>query len=451
VTLRAYCTVLLLAGACTLAPGTLPDGAMTSSRDGGAGGADGGRDAGTGTGLHADNACAVLNAAHCSALQRCGLVGTGDGGLEACAAALTETECGPAYWPSRVAAGTLRMLPSVVAACAQAWAGRPCELVQEPPDVCGDFLLPAAGSGGPCYGGTWTECPGGEVCRGLACPRTCRPPGNAGEDCTANADCLTDAGLFCLPAGDGRTGLCAMPAAEDAPCDARTRCADGLFCGAGGTCETRNSARTPCAAKDECLETLFCALGSDGGTCVARSPDGTPCTATFQCRPGSVCVPQSGRCAPRGPLPRTAGCGTGQACAPGLTCAGRTAQHSGLCLLPLGPGAPCLASDDCHPHLACIEEAGTWRCSQRSPAGTPCGSDRECQAVSACIEGTCTPLPLSGSPCAGGECLHGACVPAADGDGVCGGLLGPNAPCSDDAACASGRCVSGACLASCAP
>jgi hypothetical protein len=451
VTFRACCTALLVLAGCALAPASSVDGGTLVLRDAGAAGADGGRDAGTTPGLHAGSACALLNEARCGALQRCGLVGAEDGGLEACMAALTETVCGPAYWPSRVAAGTLRMLPSVLAACAQAWAGRPCELVQEPPEVCDDFLAPAAGSGGPCYGGPYAECPSGEVCRGLACPRTCRPPGNAGEDCTEDAECLAEAGLYCLPAGDGRTGLCVAPAAVGAPCGGRTRCAEGLFCGAGGTCEPRSSARTPCATRDECLETLFCALGADGGTCVARSPDGTPCTATLHCRPGSVCVPQSGRCAPRGPLPRAAECGAGQACALGLTCAGHTPQHVGLCLSPLGEDAPCLGSDDCEPHLACVEDSGTWRCRPRRPAGAPCGSDRECQSFSRCMEGYCRPLPLPSRPCAGGACLHGACVLLSDGGDVCSGLLGPNAPCSEDAACSSGRCVSGACLAGCTP
>jgi hypothetical protein len=449
------CAVLALWLGCTPRAGDAGDGGSTTAADGGSAALDGGRDAGTPPGFTAANTCAQVNTARCAALQRCGLVAEGLAEARACAAFLVETACGPSLWPARVAAGTLRLLPSVAYACAQAWAVRPCDLVLETPDVCGGFLQPAAGSGGSCYGGPWDECPAGEVCRGLACPRSCRQPGNAGEDCSADADCATDGGLHCQADGVGPNGSCVLPAEGGAACDAWTRCAPGHFCNDVGECEPRRAARRPCTSNGECLETLFCGLapGETAATCVQRIPDGLACSSSDHCRLGSACVPQSGKCAPRGPLPVGTDCGTGQVCAPGLACVGRTASNAGVCLPPLPEGTPCLHASDCEPHLSCVRAAGPqdFRCGRRLPTGAPCAVDRDCQMLGACVDGACAPLPSAGEPCSGHACLYGSCAPQGDGGNSCAGLLGPNAPCTFNDECSSGRCVAGACLAACTP
>lgn len=454
--MRACAAALaLLLLACV--PGTRGsvDGGSAAAPDGGGVQPDGRRDAGSAPGFTAANTCAQVNAARCAALQRCGLVANGSAAARDCAAFLVETSCGPSLWPARVAAGTLRLLPSVAYACAQAWVVRPCDLVTETPDVCEGFLQPAAGSGGSCYGGPWTECPAGEVCRGLACPRSCRQPGNAGEDCSADGDCATDEGLYCQLDGEGTTGACAVPAGTGEACGALTRCAQGRFCNDSGACEPKHTLGLPCSEDSQCLETLYCALlpGETLARCQQRLPDGMACQQSSQCRPGSACVPQSGTCAPRGPLPVGADCGTGQVCAPGLTCVGRTATNAGVCLAPMAEGTPCLHATDCEPHLSCIPYSGPadLRCGGRLPTGAGCAVDRDCQALSACISGTCAPLPSAGQPCTGHGCLYGSCALQPDGGSACAGLLGPNAACTFNDECSSGRCVNGACLAACTP
>ncbi|MBM4381016.1 MAG: hypothetical protein FJ086_17220 [Deltaproteobacteria bacterium] len=449
-----FVALALLLACVSREPGT-GDGGSTAVPDGGAPALDGGRDGGSAPAFTAANTCAQVNAARCAALQRCGLVAEGLAEARACAAFLVETACGPSLWPARVAAGTLRLLPSVAYACTQAWAVRPCELVTETPDVCDGFLQPAAGSGGSCYGGAWSECPAGEVCRGLACPRSCRQPGNAGEDCSADADCATDGGLYCQADGVGPNGTCVPPAESGAACDAWTRCAAGHFCNDTGTCEPRRTARRLCSADGECLETLYCDLsqGETSATCVPRLPDGVPCTGSGQCRPGTACVPQSGTCAPRGPLPTGTDCGTGQLCAPGLACVGRTATSAGVCIPPLPEGTPCLHSSDCEPHLSCVTAQGPQdlRCGRRLATGAACEVDRDCRLLGACVGGMCTPLPRAGESCSGHGCLYGSCAAQADGGNTCAGLLGPNAPCTFNDECSSGWCVAGACLAACTP
>ena len=450
----ACALVLALLGCIPGARGDL-DGGTAGQVDGGSAPPGSGRDGGSPPGFTAANTCAQVNAAQCAALQRCGLVAEGAAALRECAAFLVETSCGPSLWPARVAAGTLRLLPSVAYACAQAWTVRPCDLVTEAPDVCAGFLQPAAGSGGSCYGGAWEECPAGEVCRGIACPRSCRQPGNAGEDCAADGDCATGQGLYCQLDGDGTAGACANPSVVGGPCGGWTRCAQGLFCNDSALCERKHLLGLPCSADDQCLETLYCALvpGENGSRCLQRFPDGTGCERSSQCRPGSACVPQSSTCAPKGPLPVGTDCGTGQVCTPELSCVGRTAASAGVCIPPLPEGTPCLHAADCESHLSCVPATGPLdlRCGQRLPTGSPCALDRDCQFLSACIHGACAPLPSKGAPCTGHGCLYGSCAVQPDGGGACAGLLGPNAPCTFNDECSSGRCVAGACLAACTP
>lgn len=432
-------------------------------RDGGIGpeepSADAGRDGGfnfADGGLNAQNACALINAEKCKYLQQCGLIEDGESALRDCASILVTTECGPSLWPARVSVGTLRFSSTLAGACAASYSARHCQDYATAPELCGKFLTPGSGLSSACYGGPWQECSSG-ICRGLSCPRTCRAPGNVGEDCSADQDCLTDGGLYCLPSGNGTSGLCALYGGADAGCNALSRCGSAYFCNQAGHCEALHQQGESCT-DGTCVPEQWCATTADGGTCTFRQFVNSDCTDDRQCGSGLICVPQpgamTGKCWNQGPLGSGTACGYGQQCASGLTCVGLSAQTLGSCAEPVAVGKSCVGTNDCQAHLSCLPaDASTdLRCTPRRDDGAPCSEDRDCLLYSACKSGSCFRLPRIGEPCTSAtECIYGSCTEQSDGGSICSGLLAPNATCSFDSECSSGRCAAGSCLAACVP
>lgn len=441
-------SLLLLAAGCgTIFPIPLPvpDGGLTT--DGGSTGTDAGlppRDAG----LSPDEVCRTLNAARCTYLGRCGLVGNDAQAQERCRLALEATWCGPSTWPAHVLAGALRLDGARAADCASALDAAACAGWASLPDSCTRFLLPRVPLGQPCYDG-YVECLDG-VCRGAACPRTCQPRGLLGEVCSVDGDCR--AGLFCrqLVSGAG-VGQCATLHTENEVCLNDANCGEGLRC-VEDFCRKLPGEGQPCLL-GRCDEGLACRDVEGVRTCQPRLETGSPC-AGDECEAGLVCEPLSGQCE-RLELQTGDACGLKQRCPQSLVCVGVTSAARGKCDPPLGLGLACLGAQDCEAHLVCAtgEADAGLTCLLRRSAGEPCVTSGECQLSARCVGGTCVELPLPGEPCATTRaCRWGLCrMGNVDGGFVCGSLLGPGSPCTTNAECASGQCSFGTCLARCVP
>lgn len=452
----AYCSVALLLYAVVASCGPLGaendrvnGGGINPPFDGGTSDNGGASDGG----FTAQNACALINARKCDYLQRCGLIAQGQPALRDCASILVTTECGPSLWPLRVQVGTLRFSTVIARACAESYPTAHCEDFTRAPELCNDFLTPGAAANGACYGGNFKECQLG-VCRGLSCPKLCRPPGTPGEDCNLNQDCATDAGLYCAPGRTSSSGTCSPFAGVDAGCNALTRCEQNLYCAMDGHCQPLGDNGDACSDKT-CVSSNWCAIGADGGgVCTWKAVPGTNCTDDRQCQEGSICVVESGKCGGEGPLPRDSACGSRQSCAPGLTCVGLQPNTLGVCSDPRSTDDLCTGHLDCEGHLACVAADGGSQkhCTARREDGAPCALTRECQLYSACRGGTCIRLPRLGEACVSNECVYGSCTESGtDGGRTCTGQLPPNAPCTFDAECSSSRCSAGSCLAACTP
>ena len=227
---------------------------------------------------------------------------------------------------------------------------------------------------------------------------------------------LTSAGTF----------DCSDPATETgAPCD------DGLYCTVGETCQggaCSGGAQRDCTGgadqcnSGSCDEALGCST--------SPLPNGTPCNDNLFCTNGDVCA--DGACA-----------GAARDCtAVEDQCNGSTCDETfGLCRQVPLTGIVC---DD---GLFCTD---VDTCS----SGTCFGAARDCTGVedqcngSTCDEGldTCSPVPLSGTPCEDGDICTmddacsaaGLCTPGpvtdADADGFPALGCGDGSPedCRDD-------------------
>jgi hypothetical protein len=443
----------LVASCSPLVPTKPPDGGSGGSGGSDGGGPvlrDGGSDAGPPTpdgGLPLESACDVLNHQRCAYLQRCGLIGASGGDLERCEAMLVATWCGPSTWPARVVrAGTLRYDGRLAEDCAVAFASRPCAEFATLPDSCNAFLRPAANLGQYCYDG-FQECIEG-VCRSSACPRTCQPRGMSDDVCRQDSDCVPQ--LFCRRSTTSSgIGVCKAYAGIDEPCDAETRCLEGLWC-------LRNQCRQLPTAGAACLygrcdELSWCDLSLDGGTCLPKKSLGASCLPG-QCLPGLVCGALSGVCEVRALDQAGAPCTWEQTCPAGTVCAGWTRQARGTCEPPHGEGDACTRHEDCLAHLACLEGDGGRFCQRRLAEGETCADSRACGLLAACVQGRCTRLPVPGESCDETRaCLWGPCIDAGAAGFVCTSPLLLDAACRVGSDCASGRCEMGRCLVPCTP
>ncbi|MGB8930647.1 MAG: hypothetical protein WCC48_05285 [Anaeromyxobacteraceae bacterium] len=290
--------------------------------------------------------------------------------------------------------------------------------------------------------------------------------GAATATCNVDPDCCT--GLTCqLQAGVKK---CATPPAcrtVNQPCVNATDCcsADGLTCGAGGTCQLATTcvadgavcsgtgkgccageicdlySKTPTntCSKTACIEDgLTCnaaepccsgACGADGkcpvnaGTC--RSP-GAGCTAGSQCCSGS-CDTQTATCTNTQCIKTPNGCTDPSQCCSGTGSCSLTT--SGVCEV-LPPGT--IANDTCKT-LGESCAVGTDCCSTNCKSGT-CTAAYNCNASgdicykgTDCCSGTCD---LSNTSSLAGRCVrpNGGCIQ--DGN-----------PCSGSTGCCTRLCA----------
>ena len=69
-------------------------------------------------------------------------------------------------------------------------------------------------------------------------------------------------------------------------------CADGLYCGTSGSCQSRVPVGGACMHDDECDTTWCDTTSPTSGACAARLPNGAACTFDGQCAAGA-CVMQA--------------------------------------------------------------------------------------------------------------------------------------------------------------
>ncbi len=186
---------------------------------------------------------------------------------------------------------------------------------------------------------------------------------------------------------------------DGAPCGQDLQCASG-YCRAPsdkkcGTCGAPSKAGDSCAAV-ACPKSLFCASDQ---TCIAWGDIGSPCDK-------------------------------GHPCKPSLSCKGATAMSFGSCAMPLGPGAPCDATQVATPGcdnlqgLACVGAACTavGFAKSNGACGAVNGTLVFCEASGFCRN----PSP-------------GVCIDAAADGRACDLVNGPG--CLDPAVCENGVCV----------
>lgn len=118
-----------------------------------------------------------------------------------------------------------------------------------------------------------------------------------GDDCAADEECNTAAGLHCIRKQDVVLGSCQTPqevAAGDF-CDEPSQvCAAGYYCN-GENCVIFKKTNGACSADYECKPVDHCVIEADAdqGTCTPRLELNEACTADEDCQSG-YCVSKSG-------------------------------------------------------------------------------------------------------------------------------------------------------------
>ncbi len=125
------------------------------------------------------------------------------------------------------------------------------------------------------------------LCDFQRCRRS-RPTGPSGACGTSG-----DADLLWCPLGSRcSNGTCVMLAAEGAPCDSSTQCADGLYC-VDEACSPTLPVGAACVEDADCGEGAWCDEATRACTATYAIPDGGPCTRDEQCA-GRFC--EGGTC-----------------------------------------------------------------------------------------------------------------------------------------------------------
>ena len=339
-------------------------------------------------------------------------------------------------------------------------------------DVC---ALPV-GNGG--------SCAENDDCVNVCVGGTCRPVGNAGDDCDQmddcgsgtscsggvcggpNADCASNNDQLCAPSlvclpGD----LCGVPLLDTAVCDENSDCDSRLTC-LKGQCSDLSLLDSDCDVGDnaDCEDdSVNC---SPSGQC---GGEGAVCSGNDDAYCGSDLACVQGECKPLQ--------GNGGSCGENLDCITDSTCINGLCSDPASPGEPCDAGDaaDCSGSSSC-GDASQPICggsgSSCAGGGSDSADDALCVGGLVCVNLVCHGTQANGgscdtnSDCESGVCVSDTCKDAgtageacdlADGnvdcdpaygcgeDGVCGGN---DADCSnnDDAQCFEDRkCIAGHC------
>ena len=339
-------------------------------------------------------------------------------------------------------------------------------------DVC---ALPV-GNGG--------SCAENDDCVNVCVGGTCRPVGNAGDDCDQmddcgsgtscsggvcggpNADCASNNDQLCAPSlvclpGD----LCGVPLLDTAVCDENSDCDSRLTC-LKGQCSDLSLLDSDCDVGDnaDCEDdSVNC---SPSGQC---GGEGAVCSGNDDAYCGSDLACVQGECKPLQ--------GNGGSCGENLDCITDSTCINGLCSDPASPGEPCDAGDaaDCSGSSSC-GDASQPICggsgSSCAGGGSDSADDALCVGGLVCVNLVCHGTQANGGSCdTNSDCESGVCVSdtckdwgtageacdLADGnvdcdppygcgeDGVCGGN---DAGCSnnDDAQCFEDRkCIAGHC------
>lgn len=224
--------------------------------------------------------------------------------------------------------------------------------------ACPGKCRPTAHEGGSCSAGA---CPRGLVCVSSSGGDSCQQPGAAGARCDDSYSCKDD--LICL------NHACAARVAQGGACSNPGECADGLYCGSGGTCQPRVDAGGACTSSSSgwsvtselCKGRQLC-LGETNtapGRCATPQGAGGPCSRATGatglaagCLTGLVCDAATSKCvlAPK----------TGQPC-PDHLCdlLGAYCGGNGTCLAKVADGQACTMSEQCLPSSWCDSSSRT--------------------------------------------------------------------------------------------
>jgi hypothetical protein len=244
-----------------------------------------------------------------------------------------------------------------------------------------------------------TGCPPGLVCDPLE--RTCAPPRQLGELCSADQQCM--AGSICV--ARAALGLTFEDVGGDAVCS-RTCCTDG-DCGLGARCWVSGTGARGCVPE----------------SILRLGPQGVPTAAACSESPD---------------------CGANE-CALRSTPAYRSAMRSAyVCGAPVGRGTfLCEFSDDCRSGL-CLQYCGILGCA--SFCSSACGASADCSSDETCgwadVRGGFLQTCLlgregasAGAACSGDrDCRDDACIMGASGR-YCADVC-----CSDEHCPAGSRC-----------
>ena len=308
------------------------------------------------------------------------------------------------------------------------------------------ILSIASGENCESVDGEWVKCAPGTVCKSLATPPVCGPPGQEFQPCFVDGDC--EGQLLCIEsAGMCLTGTDHSPCQDDSWCQAGWGCHQAILacfdgdagdpcpsfgCLPGFTCHALDglchdgSAGTPCSSTADCVASQ-CVTLSSGSYCMAFLASGEPCGDGVHpftaCGYGSICVEAHGLCSTGY---------HGEPCLPGKCCAPNLACHPEEEICYGGAtGDPCSEVFPCAPDVECDLESGICVSGLE---GSPCDTTEDCAQGLVCetSSGSCSG-GLDGNPCAlASECAEGHdCIIQIE---VCSGA-GPGAPCLDDSHC----------------
>jgi hypothetical protein len=217
----------------------------------------------------------------------------------------------------------------------------------------------------------------------------------------------------------------------------------------------------PCGLDEECVGDSYCGSLVAGchGACRLRGDHGTSCTENAACRSGLFCDPDH-ECAP--PRPYNALCDSADpACEDSLICAttctaprnvieahARSLCHFMNAYHACGDGYGCIDTTTGLTECSAPRLIRADACHPGAP--DPCPDDYYCADVDAStgdLDGTCSPLPTDGMPCAP-TVAHARC---ADGHVCemerCVAMHANGEVCGTSADCFSGSCADGICAA----
>jgi hypothetical protein len=334
-------------------------GAGGAAGSGGAGHSGAGGGAGAGSSLTPYDACVRYVDAECNRFDR-ECVG-GSAVDNPCA--YRREFCPDVYF----AEGSLQTVDDLVA-CAETWAGHPCELARK--GIRPECLTPGSLPVG-------TPCAVSSQCESLYCAYTENPgcrrcKQRALRDGACNA--MTDCPLL----QTCRDGTCVTLIADrgvplDAPCSEQL-----LMCGIGLAClADAASGQTHCrplpTVGESCMNALPCAAGvCDAGTCVALPNAGQPCHRWlddyFVCAEGLYCDE-------RGAAPTcTARKAAGESCSP----TDFELKGAQLVQIECAAGLFC----DCANMAGCVGtcRAKRWAGEDCAQANTACATGTTCEA-----------------------------------------------------------------------